>query len=276
MKQVIAVGLLMASILAAAPAWAAPTVTLVLRSGEKIRCELVDLGGGGFTVRVNAADRQIPAADVAVIDFSGAPFRQAEIERVRQGQAIAVFHSGDVFEGRLTDIGGTDPLRMTFAASGGTRDINSSELARVYLSRWQGMPAGGTATQLPAEAPPTAPGGAGLAVPASQCWTNTLRSVRQGQRVTFRGTGEIQLSADASDIAGVAGSRNGRLSANAPIPGALVGALIGRIGNGRPFGIGDQQVALAMPAAGQLWVGINDDHCGDNRGEFRVQINILR
>jgi hypothetical protein len=276
MKQLIAVGLLMASFLAAAPAWAAPTVTLVLRSGEKIRCELVDLGGGGFAVRVNGADRQIPAADVAVIDFSGAPFRQAEIERVRQGQAIAVFHSGDVFEGRLTDIGGTDPLRMTFAAGGGTRDINSSELARVYLSRWQGMPAGGTATQLPAEVPPTAPGGAGLAVPASQCWTNTLRSVRQGQRVTFLGTGEIQLSADAGDIAGVAGARNGRLSANAPIPGALVGALIGRIGNGRPFGIGDQRVALAMPAAGQLWLGINDDHCGDNRGEFRVQINILR
>jgi hypothetical protein len=31
-----------------------------------------------------------------------------------------------------------------------------------------------------------------------------------------------------------------------------------------------------MPASGQLWLGINDDNCGDNRGQFRVQINILR
>jgi len=103
-----------------------------------------------------------------------------------------------------------------------------------------------------------------------------MRSVRQGQRVTFLGTGEIQLSADPNDIAGVAGARNGRLSAGAPIPGALVGALIGRIGNGRPFGIGNQTVALTMPASGQLWLGINDDNCPDNRGQFKVQINFLR
>jgi hypothetical protein len=275
MKQSIAVALLTVSIFAAAPAWAAPTVTLVLTSGEKVRCELVDLGGVGFTVRVNGADRQIPAADVAVIDFTGAPFRPAELERVRQGQAIAVFHSGDVFEGRLADIGGTDPLRMTFSTNGGTRDVSSNELSRVYLSRWQGMPGTGAVTQ-PGEAPNLDQGGAGLTVPANPCWTNTVRSVRQGQRVTFVGTGEIQLSADANDIAGVAGARNGRLSAAAPIPGALVGALIGRIGNGRPFGIGDQVVPLTMPASGQLWLGINDDHCADNRGQFKVEISVRR
>ena len=84
------------------------------------------------------------------------------------------------------------------------------------------------------------------------------------------------MSADGNDIAGVAGSRTGRTAPNAPIPGALAGALIGRVGNSRPFGIGDQQSALPMPAAGQLWLGINDDNCGDNRGQFRVQINILR
>jgi len=275
MRQSIALGVLMAVLLAAPPTWAAPTVTLVLKSGEKVRCELIDLGGVGFTVRVGGANRQIPAGDVAVIDFSGAPFRPAELERVRQGQAIAVFHSGDVFEGRLADIGGDDPLRMTFATGGGTRDVNSSELSRVYLSRWEGMPGTGAVTQ-PGEAPGLDQGGAGMTVPANQCWTNTMRSVRQGQRVTFLGTGEIQLSADPNDIAGVAGARNGRLSASAPIPGSIVGALIGRVGNGRPFGIGNQTVALPMPASGQLWLGINDDHCPDNRGQFKVQINVLR
>jgi len=74
----------------------------------------------------------------------------------------------------------------------------------------------------------------------------------------------------------VAGSRTGRTSPGAPIPGALVGALIGRVGNSRPFGIGDQKIALGMPAAGMLFLGINDDHCGDNRGQFKVAINVMR
>jgi hypothetical protein len=54
------------------------------------------------------------------------------------------------------------------------------------------------------------------------------------------------------------------------------GALIGRVGQGRPFGIGDQRQSLGMPGAGPLWLGINDDNCGDNRGEFRVQITRQR
>jgi hypothetical protein len=265
------------AILMAVTASAAPTVTLILKSGDKVRGELIDLGGVGYTLRVGGADRQIATGDVAVIDFTGAPFRPAELERVRQGQAIAVFHSGDVFEGRLIDIGGTDPLRMTFRTSGGNRDVNSSELSRVYLSQWQGMPGSGAATQLPGQAGPSLDqGGAGMAIPANPCWTNTGWSVRRGQGVTFNGSGEIQLSADANDIAGVAGSRAGRKSPSAPIPGALAGALIGRVGNGAPFGIGDQKGVLPMPATGQLWLGVNDDHCEDNRGQFKVQINVLR
>ena len=152
---------------------------------------------------------------------------------------------------------------------------NSASLPASTSRRWQGMPerAGPRSCR---EAPTLDQGGEGMAIPANPCWTNTNRSVRQGQRVTFNGSGEIQLSADGNDIAGVAGSRTGRTAPNAPIPGALAGALIGRVGNSRPFGIGDQQSALAMPASGQLWLGINDDNCGDNRGQFRVQINILR
>lgn len=268
--------LALAVVLAAAlPAAASRQMTLVLTSGEKLRCELVDFDSRGFSVRVGGNERLIPAGEVAVIDLTGAPFRPAELDRVRQGQAIAVFHSGDILEGRLADIGGTDPMRMTFRTASGERDISSSELSRIYLSRWEGMPAGGGTTK-PVEAPGLDQGGPGLAVTANPCWTNTGRSVRQGQWVTFVGTGEIQFSADRGDIAGVAGARNGRLSAAAPIPGALVGALIGRVGNGRPFGIGNQVTPLAMPASGQLWLGVNDDHCADNRGQFKVEINIRR
>jgi hypothetical protein len=166
---------------------------------------------------------------------------------------------------------------LTFQTSTGNRDVNSSELSRVYLARWQGMPESAGAVQLPGQvSPPLDQGGEGMTIPANPCWTNTNRSVRRGQRVTFNGSGEIQLSADRNDIAGVGGSRTGRTSPNAPIPGALAGALIGRVGNSRPFEIGNQQSALAMPASGQLWLGNNDDHCGDNLGQFRVRINIQR
>jgi hypothetical protein len=56
------------------------------------------------------------------------------------------------------------------------------------------------------------------------------------------------------------------------VPSALAGALVGRIGpNGQPFGIGSG-VSVPMPAAGQLFLGINDDGLDDNQGEFRVDI----
>ena len=273
MAKRLTLAFLMAAVLAvSASVWAAPTVTLILKSGDKVRGQLIDLGGGGFTIRAGGGDQNIATDEVAVIDFTGAPFRPAELARVRQGQALAVFHSGDMLEGRLVDIGGNDPLRMTFRTPSGNRDVNSSELSRIYLSRWEGMPAESGATTLPG----LDQGGAGTTIPANPCWTNTGRSVRQGQRVTFDGSGEIQLSGDPKDIAGVAGSRTGRKSTSAPLPAALAGALIGRVGNGRPFGIGDQKTALSMPQTGQLFLGINDDHCDDNRGQFKVQINILR
>ena len=67
-------------------------------------------------------------------------------------------------------------------------------------------------------------------------------------------------------------SKTGRKAANAPVPNVLAGALIGRIGtNGQPFAIGSG-VSVPMPAAGQLFLGINDDGLDDNQGEFRVDI----
>ena len=50
-----------------------------------------------------------------------------------------------------------------------------------------------------------------------------------------------------------------------------MGALIGRIGNGAPFGIGNQ-TNVPMPASGMLFLGVNDNNFDDNSGEFRVEI----
>jgi hypothetical protein len=260
-------GMLMA--VTAALAAAAP-VTLILRSGDRVSGDLVDLKGSGFVLRVRGAEQQFARGDVAAIAFGSAETPAAEIAKIQDGRALVVLNGGDTFYGNLADIGGTSPLRLSFRTPDGDRELTSDQVARIYFASWQGMAASGQ-TEAALD-----PGGAGMVIPANVCWTNTRRSVRQGQRVTFTASGEIQLSADQNDIAGVAGSRTGRTSPSAPIPGALAGALIGRVNYGRPFGIGNQTTPLPMPASGQLWLGINDSNCADNRGQFAVQINILR
>jgi hypothetical protein len=111
-----------------------------------------------------------------------------------------------------------------------------------------------------------------LIVPGNRQWTPTNIRVTQGETVWFQVTGEIRLTANANDRAGSAGSLNQRYASGAPLPRALAGALIGRIDNGRPFGIGDQ-TSLIMPASGILYLGVNDDNLGDNSGQFQVVIS---
>ena len=63
-----------------------------------------------------------------------------------------------------------------------------------------------------------------------------------------------------------------RFAQKAPIPTVPVGALIGRVGNGQPFPIGDTTQAFDMPDNGRLFLGVNDDHVADNSGNFVVKI----
>ena len=106
-------------------------------------------------------------------------------------------------------------------------------------------------------------------------WTDTGITVRAGDVINFQSTGQIQLSDNGSDMAGVAGSVSRRTAPDAPINGVYAGALIGRIGAYSPFGIGDQGTITA-PVSGRLYLGVNDDHLADNRGEFVVTLNVNR
>lgn len=241
--------------------------TVVLRSGEKISGQLVDMGASGFAVRVNGQNRNIPKGDVAVIDFGGSgDLSDADWAKVGSGEGI-LMRNGQAISGQLYDIGGTSPLRITVKTSGGEQNINSSEISRIVLARPNsgGVATGGTANT------PGVPDGQGIAVPANQTWTATGLTVRQGEVLTFNTTGEARLSGDASDTAGSAGANSQRKSATAPIPSVFAGALIARVGNGEPFPIGNQ-TRVTMPSNGQLFLGINDDHVADNAGGFRVNI----
>jgi hypothetical protein len=104
-------------------------------------------------------------------------------------------------------------------------------------------------------------------------WTDTGIYVNQGDIIMLNAQGSVQMSDDGNDVAAPAGSRNGRLAANAPLPQDLAGALIGRIGNSAPFGVGNLR-QITAPATGQLFLGVNDDHLGDNRGGYRVRVNV--
>ena len=75
----------------------------------------------------------------------------------------------------------------------------------------------------------------------------------------------------AEDVAGPSGARSQRVAPDAPLPGVSAGALIAKIDEGAPFPIADSASAT-MPAAGQLFLGVNDGRLADNTGSFRVTI----
>lgn len=265
LKRTVLGALCVAALLVTGTAQAQENATLVLKSGERVTGQLVDLGGVGYTVRVNGQERQISQNDVAVIDFTGGTMSEADWAKFK-GTSQIVLKSGQTIEGQLYDIGGTAPLKLTVKTSSGDRELSSSEVARIVIAKPENAVAtSGTAAQPPA-------GGTAITVSAQQPWTPTGITVRKGQTLTFNTTGEIQLSPDANDKASSAGSTSGRYAQRSAMPRALAGALIGKIGNGQPFGIGNQ-TSIVAPANGQLFLGVNDDSFADNQGSFQVTIS---
>ena len=256
-----------AAMLVTGVVYAQNSATLTLRSGEKLSGDLVDLGGVGYTVRVNGNERNIPQNDVAVIDFTGGSMSDADWAKFSGGTQI-VLRNGQTIDGQLIDIGGTSPLRLSIRTGNGERDLSSNDVARIVMSRPDNVAVAATGTTGVAAATPSVPGA--ITVQGNQPWTSSGRTVRRGQSLTFTSTGEIQLSEDPNDLADANGAKNARYAANAPMKQVLAGALIGRIGNGAPFAIGNQ--TISMPAAGVLYLGVNDDGFADNKGNFQVVI----
>jgi Ca2+-binding EF-hand superfamily protein len=106
-------------------------------------------------------------------------------------------------------------------------------------------------------------------------WTDTGITVQRGDILRFQSSGQIQLSDNGSDLAGVAGALSRRMAPDAPITGVFAGALIGVIQGYPAFAIGDQS-QITAPVSGRLFLGVNDDHLPDNRGEFTVTIGVDR
>jgi len=251
---------------AAVPAMAQVPATFVMRSGERIGGELVDLGGHGYTITVSGQPRRVGTGELAIIDFAGAQDYTAEQGRLQPGLHLLVLRDGQALNGRLVDIGGRRPLRLTFEANGQNRDFSSDEVARIHLAA---APATSSSGQSGQASQPEIDNEGRIHVAAGRAWTSTALTVRRGQVVRFASSGQVRLSANAADVSGVAGQPGHAVGAGGLLPGQPGGALIGRIGNNPAFGIGDQ-ASITMPAAGLLYLGVNDDYHGDNSGEFVV------
>lgn len=246
--------------------------TITLRSGTQVSGDLVDLGGVGFTVRVNGQDRQIPAGDVQSIDFGGGDSAVPDAATTLAGGSnLAVLRNGETLVGEFYDVSGTQPLRLTFRTASGERVINASDVRRIYMTRAQ------ASTSTPSAVSGASGGATGAArtfqVPARGNWVATGITVRQGQVVRIEASGEVRVSADVAAVP--TGNHNNLFDRQAPMPDVLQGALIGRIvqgrGAGTPFGIGDKLTG-PMPASGQLYLAVNDGQRNDNSGEYTVVI----
>ncbi len=267
-------------------------VTIVRRNSERISGRFEDWVRATDTiyVRVSQNDqRRLGLGDILVIAVNGdANNLPANETQAAQGaEHILITTRGDVMTGRLVNIEGgqgsaqpNEPRSVTFRAGGAEQRLRFSEVARIYLGNY---PRPTTAAPAPAPAPVPAPAAPTTAVPegsvrvlANQQWTATNMMIRRGDRVLFTPEGEIQLSGEADDKASASGSLKGRTVANSPMPAVLAGALIGRIGNGAPFAIGNQSAPLPMPGDGPLWLGINDDQVSDNAGALVVRVIVTR
>lgn len=243
------------------------SVVVVLRSGASVSGSIVDMNSSGLIVDVNGRERTYGMGDIAAISFQG-NLSASDWDVVERGTAVFVLRSGQHVRAELADMGGTTPLMLTLRERSGARQLRADQVSYIAFAR---------PSNAAAPSDPDTGGGAGggLTVAGNRQWTPTNITVRRGETVRFTSTGQIRLSGDQRDLASVNGSLNQRYAPGSPLPQFLAGALIGRIGNGAPFAIGGQ-TTVEMPAAGMLYLGINDDNVSDNAGHFNVTVEVTQ
>jgi hypothetical protein len=116
-----------------------------------------------------------------------------------------------------------------------------------------------------------------ITVSAQSPWQSTDVYARKGQVVSIRymeGTwgvlGGARGAEKQTDAEGFEGEYR---SVGLPLTSAPVGALVGRIGNGEPFLVGDE-IRFRAGDSGALRLMINDQSLEDNFGALRVEVQV--
>ncbi len=253
-------------------------VTLLMKNGERNSGTLVYHNDANFNLQANGQEKAYPVSEIALVDFSGGgqPSTQ-ELNQLSTSndppelqRHMVVLNDGTTVRGKLYTIKETS---ISFDnEQGQRRDFDLSNIRRLYVS------APGArqlyASQLQGQNPITGTAGqanGAIVLSASQGWADTGRTVRRGQRVTFEVSGEIHFGSGAEQVATAGGKGGDASQPTLPVPQSGVGALIGRINNGAPFPIGAGGT-IGMPAAGRLFIGVNDRELSDNSGTYMVTI----
>jgi hypothetical protein len=252
------------------------TTTAVLKNGQRHT-------GSNLAYRVDnrqvvvrtsqAEEPRIPVDQVAYVDFGGT----ADPPNLNLSGSLeaVVMRDGSVIKGQILELGHANkadlssPFLVIIRTEGGEeRRLGSNQVARVYFAGGQsaGTSGSGEASLLPADPQK-------VIVSGRTQWTPTGITVRRGEPLTISAGGEIRVGGSGNPTASVGGA--GATNGGNPLPSAPTGALIGRVGNGQPFLIGTLS-RVAAPAAGQLFLGINDSYLQDNEGQFEVEIQPIQ
>ena len=256
---------------------AAERATFILTDGERksgivvfhtnTRENLID---GDFSLGRDDGGRELilHADQVALIEFAGGRPGPGELSQLPESGHVIFMRDGTSQPGRFVNMIGGDTV-IWENQRGERQRYAIREVSRIYLNPQSAR------TVFNYNGPAAAIGRAGIAlqgrtitVDARKAWTDTGITVNQGDRVIFQASGEIQFGRSPGQTVNPDGGAERR--ATYPDQTAPVGALIGKVGNSAPFGIGTQGQPLPMPASGRLMLGVNDNELGDNSGFFTV------
>ena len=262
-------------------------VTFVMKNGERISGTFSYNHTDQYQLIINGRERSFPSDDIAMIAFTPGDPSGREIGMLPQSdnppeleRHSLVLRNGDMVRGKIYDF--RDNTLIMDLAPGDRRTYNFNDIARLYISapgaRNVFRSPGNTGTVGNVNDPQgrrgggrgLGPGQMRIQVPGNQAWTDTGLNVNRGDQVRFSATGEVQIS--QGNMAGPDGKTGAFTKEIYPVTGVAAGALIGRVGNSRPFAIGSKTDPIVMPATGTLFLGINDNNFPDNGGGFEVRL----
>lgn len=124
--------------------------------------------------------------------------------------------------------------------------------------------------------------GTTVTIPGNQGWTHTGMFVNAGDEVRINATGGVAFSAgsepqppsgDPQRCLTAASGPNGWRASPFPDVHLRCWSLIGRIGDGTAFYVGNEKI-LHAPNSGELLLGVNDNVLGDNSGSWVASVNV--
>jgi hypothetical protein len=229
-------------------------------------------------------EQTYPVGQIAIIEFSGEP-AAADFQGMPASGDYLVLRSGAKQGGTLENMVGGETVQWKNEA-GQLQQYAIADVARIYMNpdaarrlypQFASVGTAGTQqTQQPAPTPSNAgqavPRGA-IRVPANQQWTSTGVRVKKGQQLVFNASGQVQVSPNPEQVSGPDGNPE-IPSPNLPVGIMGVGGLIGKVGLGQPFAIGNSGQPITMPDDGLLMLGVNDTNLNDNSGYFDVRLSM--